>query len=66
MDVGGKVVAKDGEKAEVLNAIFASGLKSKSNCSQGTQPAELEDRDGEQKKAPRIQGEIVSGPPTPL
>jgi len=46
-------VTKDEEKAEVVNAYFVSVLNSKTSCSQDTQPAELEDRDGEQNEAPR-------------
>ncbi|KAK4832580.1 hypothetical protein QYF61_024371 [Mycteria americana] len=35
-------------------------FNSKTSCSVGTKPPELEDRDGEQDKAPIIQGEMVS------
>ncbi|KAK4826886.1 hypothetical protein QYF61_012074 [Mycteria americana] len=60
LDVGGNIVTKDEEKAEVLNAFFASVFISKTSCSPGTQPPALEDRDGEQNEAPIIQGEMVS------
>ncbi|KAK4826056.1 hypothetical protein QYF61_004171 [Mycteria americana] len=60
LDAGGKIETKDEEKAEVLNAFFASVCNSKTSCSPGTQPPELEDRDGEHDEAPIIQGEMVS------
>ncbi|KAK4822905.1 hypothetical protein QYF61_023268 [Mycteria americana] len=60
VDRGGNTVTKDEEKAKVLNAFFASVFNSRANCSLGTQPPELEDRDGDQNGAPIIQGEMVS------
>ncbi|KAK4806541.1 hypothetical protein QYF61_021377 [Mycteria americana] len=39
---------------------LASVFNSKTSCSLGTQPPELEDRDAEQNEAPIIQGEMVS------
>ncbi|KAK4823319.1 hypothetical protein QYF61_000921 [Mycteria americana] len=59
LDGGGNTVTKDEEKAEVLNAFFASVFNSRADCSLGTQPLELEDRDGDQTGAPIIQGEMV-------
>ncbi|KAK4811340.1 hypothetical protein QYF61_024476 [Mycteria americana] len=52
VDGGGNTVTKDEEKAESLN--------SRADCSLGTQPLELEDRDGDQNGSPIIQGEMVS------
>ena len=53
-------MTKDEEKAEVLNAFFASVFKSKTSCSPGTQPPELEHRGREKNEAPIIQGEMAS------
>jgi len=50
--VGGNIANKDGKKAEVLNAFFASVFNSQTSYSQGTQPQELEDRDREKNKPP--------------
>ncbi|KAK4825829.1 hypothetical protein QYF61_002952 [Mycteria americana] len=60
VDGEGNTVTKDEEKAEVLDAFFASVFNSRANCSLGTQPLELEDRDGDQNGAPIIQGVMVS------
>ena len=53
-------MTKDEENTEVLNAFFASVFNSKTSCSQGTQPPNVEDRDEEQNEAPIIQGEMVN------
>jgi len=55
--VGRNIVNKDEEKAEVLDACFASLFNSETAYSQGCQPPVLEDRDGEQNKPPKIQKE---------
>ncbi|KAK4832250.1 hypothetical protein QYF61_021602 [Mycteria americana] len=60
MDAGGNTVTKAEEKAEVLNAFFASVFNSKDQLFPGYQPTELEDRDREQNEAPIIQKEMVS------
>lgn len=53
-------MTKNEEKAEVLNAIFTSILRSKSSWSSGSQTSELKDRDREKNKPPVIHGEMVS------
>lgn len=48
-------MAKDDEKAEVVNTVFASVFLSKTSCSSGAQSPELGERDGEQNDVPTIQ-----------
>jgi len=63
---GGNVANKDEEKAEVLNAFFASGFDSHTGYSQGCQPPVLEGREGEQNTPPIIQEEAVNDLLCPL
>lgn len=56
----GNVVPEDEEKAEILHVFFTSVFNSQACYPQGAQPLDLEDRNGEQDKLPRIQEETVS------
>ena len=53
------MVTKDRDKAEVLNAFFASVFNSRTCYALGTQSPALVDRDGEQNKPCMIHDEIV-------
>jgi len=59
LDSRGNIVNKDEEKAEVLNAFFASVVNSQTSYSQDTQPPVLEDTVGLWNKPPVIQEEAV-------
>jgi len=59
LDVRGNIANKD-EKAEVLNAFFASVFNSQTGYSQGSHSPVLEDREREQNKPPIIQEEAVN------
>jgi len=44
----------------IFSVLISSVFNIKGGCLLDTQPPEQEDRDGKQKEAPKIQGEMVS------
>jgi len=60
LDARGNIANNAEEKAEVLNASFASVFNSQTGCPQGSQPPVLEDREGERNKPPIIQEEALN------
>jgi len=60
LDVRGNITNKGEEKAEVLNAFFASVFKGQTDYPQGRQPPVMEDMEGEQNKPPIIQKETFN------
>ena len=60
LDARGNIATKNEEKAEVVNAFFASVFNNQTGYSQSIQPPVLEDRGGEQNKPPIIQEEAVN------
>ena len=59
LDAEDNLVANYQDKAEVLNAFFASVFNSKTSYSLGAQPPALVDWDGEQNKPCMIHDKIV-------
>ncbi|KAK4812027.1 LOW QUALITY PROTEIN: hypothetical protein QYF61_025018 [Mycteria americana] len=58
-----KYISNKRRAKENLYPLLIAEETYKTSCSPGTQPPELEDRDGEQNEAPIIQGEMVSDLP---